>query len=62
MSRNVHIVLCRKDCHHPLVQDFLSQSLQGDPSIDDPVNDTGLSPRQGDLQVSDEFASQLSPI
>jgi hypothetical protein len=27
-----------------------------DPSIDDPVNDTGLGPRRGDLQLSDEFA------
>jgi hypothetical protein len=26
-----------------------------DPSIDDPVNDTGLGPRRGDLQLSDEF-------
>jgi hypothetical protein len=27
-----------------------------DPGIDDPVNDTGLRPRRGDLQLSDEFA------
>jgi len=27
-----------------------------DPGIDDPVNDTGLGPRRGDLQLSDEFA------
>jgi len=27
-----------------------------DPNIDDPVNDTGLGPRRGDLQLSDEFA------
>jgi hypothetical protein len=26
------------------------------PGIDDPVNDTGLGPRRGDLQLSDEFA------
>ena len=33
-----------------------STSLQCDPNIDDPVNDTGLGPRRGDLQLSDEFA------
>ena len=27
-----------------------------DPNIDDPVNDTGIGPRRGDLQLSDEFA------
>jgi hypothetical protein len=27
-----------------------------DPGVDDPVNDTGLGPRHGDLQFSDEFA------
>jgi hypothetical protein len=27
-----------------------------DPGIDDPVNDTGLGRRRGDLQLSDEFA------
>jgi len=27
-----------------------------DPSIDDPVNNTGLGPRRGDLQLSNEFA------
>jgi hypothetical protein len=33
-----------------------------DTSIDDPVNDTGLGPRRGDLQLSDEFACLLSVI
>jgi hypothetical protein len=39
-----------------------SQSPQDDPSIDDPVNDTGLGPRCGDFQVSGEFARPLSLI
>ena len=33
-----------------------STSFQCDPNIDDPVNDTGLGPRRGDMQLSDEFA------
>lgn len=33
-----------------------------DPNIDDPVNDTGLGPHRGDLEMSDEFASLLRMI
>ena len=33
-----------------------------DPNIDDPVNDTGLGPYRGDLQMSDEFACLLNVI
>ena len=33
-----------------------------DPNIDDPVNDTGLGPYRGDLQISDEFACLLYVI
>lgn len=36
--------------------------LDSDPNIDDPVNDTGLAPRHGDLQLSDEFACLLRMI
>ena len=43
--------------------DRLPRTLLGsDPSIDDPVNDTGLGPRRGDLRLSDEFACLLSVI
>jgi len=39
------------------IADEAPSRLSGpDPSIDDPVNDTGLGPRRGDLQLSDEFA------
>jgi len=62
VSTNVYTVLSRNDWHLDLVHDLPSQSPQGDPSIDDPVNDTGLGPRRGDLQVSGEFAAQLSLI
>jgi hypothetical protein len=35
--------------------DAPSRLSVADPSIDDPVNDTGFGPRRGDLQLSDEF-------
>jgi hypothetical protein len=57
VSSNVHTALSRNDWHLDLVHDLPSQSPQGDPSIDDPVNDTGLGLRCGDLQVSNEAAS-----
>ena len=60
MSSNIHTTFSRNDCHLDLVHGLPTQPLQGDPSIDDPVNDTGLGPRCGDLQVSDEFARSLS--
>jgi hypothetical protein len=47
VSSNVHTALSRNDWPLDLVYDLPSQSLQGDPSIDDPVNDTGLGPRCG---------------
>jgi hypothetical protein len=56
VSSNVHTALSRNDWHPDLVHDLPSQSLPADPNIDDPVNDTGLGPRCGDLQVSGEFA------
>jgi hypothetical protein len=56
VSSNVRTALSRNDWHLDVVPDLPSQSLQDDPSIDDPVNDTGLGPRSGDLQVSVEFA------
>ena len=36
--------------------------LNSDPSIDDPVNDTGLAPHRGDLQISEEFACMVNLI
>jgi hypothetical protein len=56
VNNNIHTTLSRNNWHLNLVHDLPSQPLQGDPSIDDPVNDTGLGPRHGDLQVSGEFA------
>jgi hypothetical protein len=56
VSSHVHTTLSRDDWYLDLVHNLPSQSPQGDPSIDDPVNDTGLGSRCGDLQVSGEFA------
>lgn len=55
VSSSVHTALSKNDRNLDL-DDSSSQSLQGDPNIDDPVNDTGLGQRRGDLQVSGEFA------
>ena len=52
MRSNVHTPSSRNDWHLDLVHDLPTQSLKGDPGIDDPVNDTGLSSRCGDFQVS----------
>jgi hypothetical protein len=56
VNNNIHTTLSRNNRPLNLVYDLPYQSLQGDPSIDDPVDDTGLGPRCGDLQVSGEFA------
>jgi hypothetical protein len=52
VSSNVHTALSRNDWHPDFANDLLSPCLQGDPNIDDPVNDTGLGPRCGDFQPS----------
>jgi hypothetical protein len=52
VSSNVHTALSSNDWHPDLANDSLSQCLQGDPNIDDPVNDTGLDTRCGDFQPS----------
>jgi hypothetical protein len=56
VSSNVHTAFSGNDWYLDLEHDLPIQSLQGDPSIDDPVNDTGLGPRCGDFQLSGEFA------
>ena len=60
MSRNIHTALSRNDWHLDLVYDLPSRSLQGNPSIDDPVYDTRLGPLCGDLQVSRALVAQLN--
>jgi hypothetical protein len=51
VSSDVHTAWSRNDWHLDPVHDLPSQPPPGDSSIDDPVNDTGLGPRHGDLQV-----------
>ena len=56
MRSRVHTALSRNDWYLDLVQDLPSQSALGDPGVDDPVNDTGLGLRCGDLQLSGELS------
>ena len=51
----VQPALSTTDWHLDLAYDAPSRLSVADPSIDDPVNDTGFGPRRGDLQLSDEF-------
>ena len=55
-AANVQPALSTMARHLDLAYDAMSGLSVADPSIDDPVNDTGLGPRRGDLQLSDEFA------
>jgi len=52
VSNGVHTAWSRSDGHLDPVHDLPSQPPPSHSSIDDPVNDTGLGPRNGDLQVS----------
>ena len=61
-ASNVQPGLSTINWHLDLVYDLPSKSLHSDPNIDDPVNDTGLGPQGGDLQVLGEFACWLSMI
>jgi len=55
-ASNVQSALSTTDWHLDLAYNAPSRLSVTDPSIDDPVNDTGIGPRRGDLQLSDEFA------
>jgi hypothetical protein len=59
---NVQSALSTTDWHWDLADEAPSRLSVADPSIDDPVNDTGLGPRRGDLRLSDEFVCLLSVI
>ena len=66
-ATNVQSALSTTDWHLDLAYDAPSRSSVADPilaapGIDDPVNDTGLEPRRGDLQLSDEFAFMVRLI
>ena len=55
-ASNVQSALSTTNWHLDLAYDRPAELSVADPGIDDPVNDTGLGPRHGDLQLSDEFA------
>lgn len=55
-ASNVQPALFMKDFHLDLACDAPSSTATANPSIDDPVNDTGFGPGHGDLQLVDEFA------
>ena len=55
-ASNVQPALSTTDWHWDLAYDAPCRLAMASPGIDDPVNDTGLGPRRGDLQLSDEFA------
>ena len=61
-ASNVKSALSTTDWHLDLTFDAPSRLSATDPSIDDPVNDTGIGPRRGDLQLSDEFACLIRLI
>jgi hypothetical protein len=50
------------DLNLEFTDSFAHTLLNGDPGIDDPVNDTGLAPHRGDLQLSEEFACMVNLI
>jgi hypothetical protein len=66
-ARTVQPALSTSDWHLDLPKDARSTLSVADSGIDDPVNDTGLGPLRGDLQLpdlqlSDEFGCLLSMI
>ena len=58
----VQPVLSKADWCLNLPDDEPSSLSVADSGIDDPVNDTGLGPLRGDLQLSGEFECLLSMI
>jgi hypothetical protein len=55
-AANVQSAFSTTGWYWDIAVDAPSTLSVADPSIDDPVNDTGFGPRRGDLQLSDEFA------
>jgi hypothetical protein len=61
-ASNFQRVLSRTDQHLDIAYAAPSRLSVADPSVDDPVNGTGISSQRGDLQLSDEFACLVKVI
>jgi hypothetical protein len=61
-ASNVQPALRKANQHLDLAYGAPYRSSVADPGIDDPVNDTGLGPRRGNIQLSREFVCLLSVI
>jgi len=61
-ASNCQRVLSRTGRHLDIAYAAPSRLSVADPSIDDPVNDTGLSPQRADFHLSDEFACLVKVI
>jgi hypothetical protein len=61
-ASNVQPALSKTDWHLDLAYDAPTRLSVADPSIDDPVNDTGIGPQHGDFHLSDELACLLKMI
>ena len=61
-ASNAQSAWSRTHWHVDLAYDAPSRLSVIDAGIDDPVNDTGIGPRRGDLQLSDEFACLIRLI
>ena len=61
-ASNVQRALSRTDRHLDIAYAVPFRLSVADPSIDDPVNDTGLSSQRGDFHFSDEFTCLIKVI
>ncbi len=61
-ASNVQPALSKTPWHSDVACDAPSRLPVADPSIDDPVSDTGRGPRRGDLQLSHEFVCLVKVI
>ena len=61
-ASNIQSALGTTDSPLDLAYAAPSRLSVADPSIDDPVNDTGIESQRGDLQLSDEFACLIRLI
>ena len=61
-AKTFQFALSTTDWHLDFAYGFPSSLLECDPDVDDPVNDTGVGPRLGDLRLAEETACPLSVV